>query len=277
MRRHIILPTDFSDNAWSAAVYALKLYAEQECTFHFTHSTKMKVSTMSNFSNRLLKVMTENALKELTDLKDMAERVNANANHDFNIILSSDDLQYVIESAIKKHNAQLVVMGTKGATKAKDIFFGSNTVHILKKMKLCPVLIIPDEFDYETPKQIAFPTDFNRFFGDELDALKNISELHNSKIRIVHINEEDKLDKQQNYNIAMLKAYLENYPHSFHWMPDYEKKSTEINDFIEELNINILAMINYERSFIERIVNEPVIKKIGFNPSVPFLVIPCVN
>lgn len=277
MRKHILLPTDFSDNAWSATVYALKLYAEEECTFHFIHSTKMKVSTMSNFSNRLLKVMTENAQKELNELIDMAEKANANSNHDFNYILSNDDIQNVIETAVNQYKAELVVMGTKGATKAKDIFFGSNTVHIIKKMKLCPVLVIPDEFDYETPKQIAFPTDFNRFFGDELQALKQLAELHNSKIRIVHINEEENLDEMQNYNLAMLKANLEDYPHSFHWMPDYEKKSIEINDFIIELNINILAMINYERSFIESIVNEPVIKKIGFHPIVPFLVIPCQN
>ncbi|MFK7782688.1 universal stress protein [Psychroserpens sp.] len=277
MRTHILLPTDFSDNAWSAAVYALKLYAEKECTFHFIHSTKMKVSSMSNFSNRLLKVMSENALKELEELKDMAENSSANANHDFNSILSSSDLEFAIESAIRKYKANLVVMGTKGATKAKEIFFGSNTVHVIKKIKDCPLLIVPDEFDFTKPKDIAFPTDFNRFFGEELVPLKHLAELHNSKIRIVHINEEENLTEIQNYNLAMLKANLEDHPHSFHWMPEYEKKSIEINDFIIELNINILAMINYERSFIESILNEPVIKKIGFHPNVPFLVIPCSN
>lgn len=139
MKKHILLPTDFSDNAWSAVVYALKLYAEQECTFHFIHSTKMKVSTMSNFSNRLLKVMTENALKDLQDIKDMATKTNANANHDFDIIISNHDLLTAMEIAIKKFNIDLVVMGTKGATKAKDRFFGSNTVDIIKNMELCPV------------------------------------------------------------------------------------------------------------------------------------------
>jgi hypothetical protein len=57
-------------------------------------------------------------------------------------------------------------------------------------------------------------------------------------------------------------------------MPKYDKKTKEIIDFVEELDINILAMVNYKHSFIEKIINEPVIKKIGFNPKVPFLVIP---
>ena len=57
-------------------------------------------------------------------------------------------------------------------------------------------------------------------------------------------------------------------------MPKYAEKATEINHFIEELEIDILAMVNYKHSFIEKIINEPVIKKIGFHPNIPFLVIP---
>ena len=72
----------------------------------------------------------------------------------------------------------------------------------------------------------------------------------------------------------MLKAYLEDYPHTFHWMPDYSKKENAIQDFIEELNTEILVMVNYEHSFIESIINEPVIKKIGFHATIPFFVIP---
>jgi nucleotide-binding universal stress UspA family protein len=182
-----------------------------------------------------------------------------------------------IETAIKKHNIDLVVMGTKGATKAKGVFFGSNTIHIIKKMKLCPILIVPDEFDFIEPKQIAFPTDFNRFYGDELLPLKQLSELFNSKIRIIHISAEDNLTESQDYNLAMLKANLEDYPHTFHWMSDYGKIEQAIKDFIEELDINMLTMIHYEHSFIESIIKEPIIKKIGFQPTVPFLVIPCLN
>ncbi|RNC87750.1 MAG: universal stress protein [Winogradskyella sp.] len=274
MAKNILLPTDFSDNAWSAAVYALKLYADEECTFYFLHSSKIKASAMSNITNRLLRVMTENAKRDLAELKEMAEKANTNASHNFETILSSEDLHDSIKRTIAQFNIDLVVMGTKGATKAKEILFGSNTVNVFKKIKECPVLVVPDEYDFETPKQIVFPTDFNRFYGEELISLKRLAELHNSKIKILHINEENNLSDIQNYNFSMLKAYLEDYPHTFHWMPDYAKKSQAINEFIEELGINILAIINYKHSFIENIIKEPVLKKIGFHPTVPFLVIP---
>ncbi|WP_299124352.1 universal stress protein [uncultured Winogradskyella sp.] len=276
MKRSILIPTDFSDNAWNAIVYALKLYANEECTFYFLHSWAISRSTVRSYiTTHYVDSLEGDALKELTELKEMAENANVNANHNFEILLSKENLIKAISTAIKKHNIDLVVMGTKGATKAQEFFFGSNTVDVIKKMKLCPILVVPDDFDFVEPKQIAFPTDFTRFYGEELLPLKLMSELFNSKIRVVHINEKSSLSKTQDYNFSMLQVYLEDQPHSFHWMPDYADKAVEINDFIDELDVNILAMINYEHSLIERIVNEPIVAKIGYHPVIPFLVIPC--
>lgn len=275
MGRNILIPTDFSDNAWNTVVYALKLFAEEYSTFYFLNSTIIKVSTLSNLSNKLLKTMQENAMKQLLDLKDLAETSNVNANHNYQIILSLKDLKTAVKTAVKDWGIDLVIMGTKGATGAKEFFFGSNTINIVKSLKNCPVLIIPEEYDYITPSQMAFPTDFNRFYSHkELKPLKELADLNNSKIRIMHINVEEKLNDIQKYNLTKLKEYLEYYEYSLHWMPKYDKKATEINDFIEEHNVNILAMVNYNHSFIEKIIREPIIKKIGFHPRVPFLVIP---
>jgi nucleotide-binding universal stress UspA family protein len=237
MKKKILFPTDFSDNAWSTIVYGLKLYSAFECKFYFLHTTKNKVSTMSNFSNKLSSLMQDNAMKELKDLEIMTKSANANANHEFEIILSSKELRDAIEASVKKHEIDLVMMGTKGATGAKEFLFGSNTVSVIKKMKLCPILIVPDAFDFVEPKQIAFPTDFNRFYGEELLPLKRLADKFNPEIRIVHINKEDNLTPLQSYNYEMIKSYLNNYSCSFHWMPDYAKKTQEINDFINEFKI----------------------------------------
>jgi len=274
MRHHILLPTDFSDNAWSAAVYALKLYADFECTFYFLNTTSIKVSMLSNLSNKLLNVMKEAAMKELLDLKALAESGNANSNHDFEIILSTADLNKAIKHTVKKYSIHLIIMGTKGSTGAQEFFFGSNTVRVIKNTN-CPVLVVPEEYDFIEPKQIAFPTDYNRFYDSkELTPLTQLADLYDSKIRIVHINIKEELNAVQEYNLSALKGYLSNYESSLHWMPKYAKKAVEINDFIEELGIDILAMLKYKHSFIQAIIKEPVIKNLGFHAKIPFLVIP---
>lgn len=266
----ILLPTDFSDNAWSSAVYALNLLENFNCTFYFLNADKPHVSVPEyNLEKRI------DVQKELLELKDMAKTANANSRHQVQAIASQYNLVKAINTAIDRYGIDFIVMGTKGATGAKEIFYGSNTVNVLNRVKACPVLVVPDEFDYEEPKHIAFPTDFNRSYTKkEMGHLKRLASLHGSKYRIVHIATEKELDKNQKQNQEILNSFLSEFEASFHWLPDYSSKKNTITDFINEMNVNILVMINYKHGFMEKIVREPVVKKIGFKPIVPFFVIP---
>ncbi|WP_452600405.1 universal stress protein [Pontimicrobium sp. MEBiC01747] len=267
MQRNILLLTDFSDNAWSAIVYALKLYANKPCTFYVLNALPVNITTVSSKYNK--------AKQELFELKEQMEQSNINTSHTYKTLLSTDNLYKAITTAINKYDINLIVTGTKGATGAKEFFLGSNSVTLLEKVKKCPVLIVPEEHDFVPIKQIAFPTDYNRFYSDrELQTIKEFADLYNSKIRILHINEEEQLKDIQHYNRIKLTEYLKEYDYSFHWMPEYTKKAEEIAEFIKDLEIDVLAMVNYKHSLIEKITKEPVIKTIGFHPTVPFLVIP---
>ena len=114
MKRKILLPTDFSDNAWSATIYALKLYADEECSFYFLNSVTIAGAPFEDLSSKLLKTLEEDAMKELLELKALAESGNTNSNHDFDIIISIEHLNKAIKDTIKKHDIDLIIMGTKG-------------------------------------------------------------------------------------------------------------------------------------------------------------------
>lgn len=57
---------------------------------------------------------------------------------------------------MKTQNIQLIVMGTKGAKGATGFFMGSNTANITQKIKNCPVLAVPEEFDVERSFDITY-------------------------------------------------------------------------------------------------------------------------
>ena len=270
---NILVPVDFSDTSLNALSYAINLFRGTETEITVLHT--YQVSSSAFHMKSMDRILEENAQQDMDTLMNRVRKEEPDT------VLKSKILKSGAVSAItslgNKGTYDFIVMGTKGATKAKEIVFGSNTVHIIKKVKSCPILVVPDEYDFVKPEQIAFPTDFNRFYGEEILPLTRLADLYNSTIRIVHINKEDELTELQEHNLNQLKIALKDYPHSFHWMPDYGKKTEAINDFIEELQINILAMINYKHSFIEGIIKEPVIKKLGFKPNTPFMVIPCTN
>ncbi len=278
MRRHILIPSDFSENAWSAALYAIKLYANQPCTFYFLHAwTFVNTGDRTYISPSYIDKLKDTSRGQLKALNERAKYESTNTEHKFKTIFSADSFIDSILFAIGKQKIDLVVMGTKGATGAKEFLLGSNSVTVIKKIKVCPVMLVPDNYAFEIPTQIAFPTDFNRLYGEELLAIKKLAALHNSKLNILHINGMDTLSDAQRNNFDILKEYLKNELHTFYWKSDYSKKAQAIKDFIEENKINILTMINYEHSFIEDLIKEPIINKMGFHSEIPFMVIPRIE
>ena len=271
----ILLPSDFSENAKAAAMYAIHLFSRTKCKFYVLHSIAVPTSPMINLSSKLEDTLREQAQRELTAVIKELKEICVEPQCEIHTILSNEQLHVAVERAVIQYSIDFVVMGTKGATAAKRILWGSNTVKTIRKMNACPLLIVPDKYEFNDLKQIAFPSDFNRFYNyKELKPIIQLAKLHDSTIRVVHIDEEDHLSDLQIYNKTILDDLFMKIKHSFHWLTDEHKKRVEINHFVEDKEIDMLAMVRYNHGFMESILNEPVIKRIGFHPIVPFLVIP---
>ena len=90
----------------------------------------------------------------------------------------------------------------------------------------------------------------------------------------MHINETEELSQIQGNNRDILLEYLSDFNCTVNWMPLFTSKSTAIQDFLVERNIDMLMMINYKHSFLEKISREPVLKRVAFDLDIPFLIIP---
>lgn len=273
---NILIPTDFSDNASSALNYALRLYKNQQCTFYVLHSTYIDEAVTRAFTAAYHDESPNKTVEsKLSRFIAQTEVANANVNHDFKPLLSIEELKTAVKDTVNDYAIDMVVMGTKGTTDAVEYLMGSNTVKVIRKIGDCPVLVLPEGYTFVEPQQITFPTDFNRNYDEkELQSLKDLADLYHSKIRIVHINVDNNLSDKQKKNMDILKNYLADYEHSFHWVTDDTTKAKAIATFIDDFKIDILAMINYKHGILEKILKEPVMKTLAFHPTVPILVIP---
>ena len=242
--KKILLPTDFSPNAWNATKYAISLYRHEECEFYIlntytptiAHSRFMATGGSGRACEDVVKNNSEKGLDQL--LAKIQEKYH-NPKHRFITISSFSLLVDEIKNIIETHKISLVITGTKGASGLEEVFMGSNTVRIIKSIKNCPVLAIPQHFKFKTPSEIAFATDFNRFYTtSELRPLLEMAKSFKAAIRIVHVQ--------------------------------YET----LEVFANELDIHLLAMLNYQHSYMEKMTREPVIKRLAFHTQIPLLVIP---
>ena len=156
----------------------------------------------------------------------------------------------------------------------KEIFLGSTTVRIIKSTPDCPVLAIPLEAEFKQPKKIAFVTDYKRNFSAKvLDPIIQLARNTGAFVEIMHIEEENELDKFQLSNKLILEEYLAEIPHSFVPLPFYSSKAKVIQRFLEDEDIDVVAMVHYKHGFLEQLLREPVIRKVAFQTSIPLLVL----
>lgn len=276
--KKIILPTDFSDNSYNAISYAMNLLKDEEATFYIVNTYTPAIYQTEYLLHSpgqigLGDIYQSESINQLEKLQKRLKKQFKNPKHTlithsaFNILVDE------VSAMVANEEADMVIMGTQGATGAKEIFLGTHTVHVIKKAT-CPVIAIPADFKFETPKEILFPTDYEvEYTKDQLKVLLYLSEQHKSRIEVIHISSGYDLTENQSQNKSKLEEILKNIPHTFHDLPSQEIISG-INNFQLKNKMNILAMIQNKHTFLESLFIEPVIKKIGFHVSIPFMVIP---
>jgi len=276
--KKILLPTDFSANSWNAIKYALQLFKDEACKFYLLNAytpiiyhVEYVLGSPAQFG--MADAIRNNALKGLKDIEDRINNEFSNSNHNFKCIAAFNTLIPEIKEIVEDKNIDFVVMGTKGATGAKEILIGSNTVQVIKNVK-CPILAIPDNFDFETPQEVLFPSDYEvDFQNDQIQPILDIASSHHSRVNVLNVSYGRDLSEQQEQNRQKLESYFAKVAHIFHSVED-QNVSVAITNFQLKLFINLLVMINNKHSFFENLFFKPLINQIGFHLNVPFLVIP---
>lgn len=278
--KQILLPTDFSEYAWNAIFTALKLFSGETCRFYLLNVYEPHIENLVglNVSSRagtvyegVDKASKAGLQKTVQVLKDQ----NALIKHQFETLSKPGDLEQNILELITEKDVDLVVMGTKGATGAKRIFLGSNTVEVLKKVDLCPVLVVPKEHDFKKLETIIFPTEFTHFFKKgSLHFLLELAKNWRSRIAVLHVAQQFMLTKAQEQNKKVLGNRLADVGHSFHEETIKSTVANAITDYTMATGADMIALVRYHHTFLEGLTEEPVVKKVAFSTEVPLLVLP---
>tara|TARA_R110000868_G_scaffold200671_1_gene448169 strand:- start:14078 stop:14932 length:855 start_codon:yes stop_codon:yes gene_type:complete len=276
--RKILLPTDFSDNAWNAIVYALEFFKNERCIFYILHTYTpayyrldymMGGPSFSAIPDIGIDIALEGLDKTLADINTQYP----NKKHEFKTVSAFNILTDEIQELTEKENIDLIVMGTQGATGAKEIFLGTHTVHVIRKSKK-PVLVIPNEYKYKAVNSILFPSDYtNTIKLSELALLIDIIKLQEAKLQILNVKDTYDLTPEQKTNKEIIDSHFKNIDHSFTELKG-KLMPEAIHDYINDNPIGLLAMMNHKHTFLERLIVKSNVDSIVYHTTIPFLVMP---
>ena len=275
--KRILLPTDFSSISINAIKYAVSLFKESKCEFYLLNVYRVPYATneelMENDAQQLAIVEAEMYDASKRSLKELVTGLEKNENHVFHTISDYNFFINSVKQAAKDKDIELIVMGTKGATGAKEIFLGSNTGDVLMKTD-CNVIAVPEHSVYKSPKEIVFPTDFKlRYELKDLAPLIELAQTNQSTLRILHFSQDGQLTQEQESNKQILESYMESVEHTFHTLTNIDFEEA-LNCFAQSRgNVDMIAMISGHYNFFQRLFFRPKVMELSFHTQIPLYVL----
>tara|TARA_R110000751_G_scaffold117001_1_gene217097 strand:+ start:18250 stop:19089 length:840 start_codon:yes stop_codon:yes gene_type:complete len=276
--KQILVPTDFSENAWNALQYGLDLFQNTKCTFYLLHVNPVTGysgadSPAQKTSLTLKENHLNNSMDKLGSWMDRIEKLPVNTKHKFFPLIHFNYFIDTVKSEVQHKKIDLILMGTKGATGLRKATIGSYTSDVITKVR-CPLLAVPEDVVYTRPREIVFLTDYQLNYDRKvLDLLIEMINMNKAVLRILHISKkEERLSEEQLKNKDFLQDYLLDVDHNFHSLTG-TKLETAVQCFTESRDIAIISMVAKNLNFFQRILFRPAVEEISYHTKVPFLVL----
>ena len=275
--RKIVVPTDFSENAFNALKYACEIFKYERSEIYVLHAFADEVYHMGNITDRNLLDKRKDEVEQESAglLKELLEKIkeySPNPRHAFTAIPAFGSLIDEVNDLVNKENIDIVVMGTRGAANDRSITFGSNTLMVMKYVQ-CPVMAIPENYAYHPPKELLFPTNYLiPYKRRELKLLCELSGSFRSNIHLLYIDPMRNLSLRQEDNREFLKNELQKANLTFETTEEKDK-TIAITKYIVHQNIDMLVMVNTRHSHLEDMLMPSTVNTLGLHIKIPFLVL----
>ncbi|WP_234859348.1 universal stress protein [Aquimarina aquimarini] len=273
--RKILVPVDFSKNAMNALQYAVELFKYERSDFYIIHAYADEVYDHTNLVSRddfneLKEIVHKNSEEALESVLSTIKEISPNPRHEYRTLSLFGSLIDEANDLVDRENIDILIMGTRGKTDDRKLTFGSNTLQVLKYVK-CPLLAIPSGCSYSAPKNVLFPTNYLLpFKRRELKLLSTLTKSFRSTINFLHVSNYDTLSIRQEDNKDFLEASLPDAELVFH-QEGAEDLTNAINRFVKNHTIDFLVMVNSRHSYLECMLQQSTIDKIGLHIKIPFL------
>jgi nucleotide-binding universal stress UspA family protein len=165
-------------------------------------------------------------------------------------------------------------MGTKGVSRLKEVFIGSNTAHVIQKVK-CPVLAVPEEVVFKGLKKITYATSYQKSDITALKQVVDLAKLFGAKITLLHVADEHySHDSAQ----AILKEFSEKIQDHLHYDrvackviygTDAEEK---LDEYVKQKEADLFVVSALDRNLFDRWFGRSITKTLAHHTHIPLMV-----
>jgi len=273
----ILYATDCTRNSISTLNYARNLCETLKAKLIVFHIYDIPPVRTSNIRSSVQ--LDKLAMNEHKELLDDYCRKNLNQKLSKNQLIcevtENTSISKGIVERIRKSAIDLLIIGMKDEHSARGLFSGNIANKLIDK-NLCPILIIPPQYNYKSIDKITYASDFESSDIIAIEKLSEIAEHYNAEIEVVHIPtlEEYAAMQQMEWFKELLEVQVPYKKISFHMvLANSIEQGLRIH--IRDENADMLGMLEREnKGLFASIFNKDIIKKMESLVTIPIL---CFN
>ncbi|CAN5317300.1 universal stress protein [soil metagenome] len=258
--KKILVPCDFSDNAIQAFRVAIDIASISKgeiIVLNVIETPYMQDTILMPtlyFEEQLLTDLKTAALKNFKSLENKWAKNKIKVT----FLIEYGAVNFAIELFAKKKKVDLIVMGTQGASGAKEYLIGSNTEKIVRRSSV-PVLAIRKYFKAASIRNIVFPNTLGSDQEGLAMKIKQLQTFFRARLHIVYINTPANF-RPDTTTMKDLNAFAKRFMFKDFTLTIYNDidQREGIIHFAHAIDADLVAMGTHGRRGISHLINSSV-------------------
>lgn len=274
--RTIIVPVDFSEYS----EYALKVAASvakkvnaEIITLHMLDGYPALINESDNYSSERTVFLLQLAKKNFKALlsKDYLKGVKTVP------VIKHFKAFNEINDFAKEENADMIVMGSHGASGFKEMFFGSNTEKVIRTSDI-PVFVVKKDMENKEFNKIVYATDFSKESIGAYLRMKSVIKDLGGNMHILYVNtpyDGFKTSSEMEFKAAKFFEIAEGNAEKVKEVAFVSDKTVEkgIISFAKSIGADMISVSTHGRQGLSHMLNGSISEDIANHTELPILTV----
>ena len=253
--KRILVPTDFSENAEHALKVAAQIARDTNGEIFLVHMlelpSQMRDAVSGGATIPEIAFFIKKAHEKLEEILNLDYLEGIKISE---AVKLESAFEGIIKSS-KKHDIDLVVMGSNGTSGFQELLIGSTTEKIVRTSE-APVLVIKhDTNDFKTDR-FVFASDFSQEVNKPFEKIIAFANVFGAHLDLVMINTPSSF-KPSHTAQKIMKEFVANFPITNYSLHIYNDSNIEtgVLNFASSVNADLIGMCTHGRTSLYHFFN----------------------
>lgn len=267
----LLVPTDFSKASKTAVFFAVNLARKLKADVKILHVVQANTSgetlmKWKKLEEEMMRMAQEDGDALLAEIhKSVRGKKPPVSFH----IRQGYDFTIIVNHFAEEEDADLIVMGTTGASGLKRVLIGSNAAAMMNAATV-PVLAVPAESKFRSISKMVYATDLKQT-EEEIKTVAMFARLLGARVEVLHVVKNKSIDLPDTKKFSKTLQDIAKYKKITFHLVKSDKVPNAVDNFVKKQKAHLLTTFTHKLDFFEKLFGKGITRKLAYHIRVPIL------